>query len=99
MKVIQLIRTATAALLLTTTGSVAAADSKESPGKSDAKAKAYPLDKCVVSDEKLGGHGTPHVFTHEGREVKLCCKGCLKDFKKDSAKYLKKIEEAEKAKK
>ena len=64
------------------------------------KAKAYPLDKCVVSDEKLGEMGKPYVFKHEGREVQLCCKSCLKDFKKEPAKYLKKIEEAEaKAKK
>ena len=59
------------------------------------KAKPYPLDKCVVSDEKLGEMGKPYVFKHEGREVRLCCKSCLKDFKKDPAKYIKKIEEAE----
>ena len=59
--------------------------------------KEYPLDKCVVSDEKLGGDmGKPYVFTHEGREVQLCCKSCLKDFNKEPAKYLKKIEEAQK---
>ena len=64
------------------------------------KAKAYPLDKCVVSDEKLGEMGKPYVFKHEGREVQLCCKSCLKDFKKDPAKYVKKLEKAEaKAKK
>jgi YHS domain-containing protein len=68
--------------------------------KKDEKSKAYPLDKCVVSDEKLGEMGKPYVFKHEGREVQLCCKSCLKDFKKDPAKYIKKIEEAEaKAKK
>ena len=61
------------------------------------KPKPYPLTKCVVSGEKLGGDmGDPYVFTHEGREIKLCCKSCLKDFKKDTAKYIKKIEEAEK---
>src|SRR2546425_2556909 len=64
------------------------------------KPKPYPLKTCVVSDEKLGGEmGDPYVFTHEGREIKLCCKSCLKDFKKDTAKYVKKIEAAEKAKK
>jgi YHS domain-containing protein len=64
------------------------------------KAKPYPLDKCVVSDEKLDSMGKPYIFKHEGREVQLCCKSCLKDFKKDPAKYIKKIEEAEaKAKK
>ena len=61
------------------------------------KAKPYPLKTCVVSDEKLGGDmGDPYVFTHEGREIKLCCKSCLKDFNKDTAKYIKKIETAEK---
>ena len=64
------------------------------------KPKPYPLKTCVVSDEKLGEMGDPYVFTHEGREIKLCCKSCLKDFKKDPAKYLKQIDEAEaKAKK
>ena len=66
----------------------------------EAKEKPYPLDKCVVSDEKLGEMGKPYVFKYEGREVQLCCKNCLKDFKKEPAKYLKKLDEAEaKAKK
>ena len=64
--------------------------------KPAAKARAYPLKTCVVSDEKFGGDmGDPYVFTFDGREVKLCCKGCLDDFKKDSAKYLKKMDAAE----
>ena len=68
--------------------------------KKSEKPKPYPLKTCVVSDEKLGGMGEAYVFVHEGREIKLCCKSCLKDFKKDPAKYIKKIEEAEaKAKK
>lgn len=55
------------------------------------KAKAYPLKTCVVSDEKLGEMGKPYVFVHEGQEIKLCCESCLKDFKKEPAKYLKKM--------
>ena len=64
----------------------------------DKKPKAYPLDTCIVSDEKLGADPgmKPHTFVYEGREVKLCCKSCLKDFKKDSAKFIAKIEAAEK---
>ena len=58
------------------------------------KAKPYPLDKCIVSDEKLGEHGKPYVFTEDGQEIKMCCKDCLSDFKKNKAKYMKKIEEA-----
>ena len=59
-------------------------------------AKPYTLKTCLVSDEKLGEHGAPYVFTYQGREIKMCCKGCVKDFKKDSAKYIKKLELAEK---
>jgi YHS domain-containing protein len=62
-----------------------AADKKET-------AKPYPLDKCIVSDEKLGDMGKAFVFTYKGQEIKLCCKDCQKDFKKDPAKYLKKLE-------
>ena len=64
--------------------------------KKDA-AKPYPLQKCLVSDEKLGEMGKPFVFTHEGQEIKLCCKSCLKDFNKEPAKYLKKLDGAAKA--
>jgi hypothetical protein len=62
-----------------------------------AAAKPYPLEKCIVSDEKLGEMGKPYVFTHEGQEIKLCCKSCLKDFNKEPAKYLKNLEDAGKA--
>jgi hypothetical protein len=70
------------------------ADAKPAPAP---KGKPYPLKTCVVSDEKFGGDmGDPYVFTYQGREVKLCCKGCLDDFNKDAAKYVKKMEAAEK---
>src|SRR5438874_962601 len=66
------------------------------------KPKAYVLKNCPVSDEKLGGDmGDPYVFTYgktkesPGREIKLCCKSCLKDFDKDPKKFLKKIDKAE----
>jgi len=66
--------------------------------KQNGKPKAYPLETCLVSDEKLGSMGKPYVFVHEGQEIKLCCKGCEKDFKKDPAKYMKKLEAAQKKK-
>jgi hypothetical protein len=57
------------------------------------KGKPYPLKTCIVSDEPLGGdHGEPYVFVHEGQEIKLCCKPCLKDFNKSPATYLKKLD-------
>ena len=68
--------------------------------KSDKKLKPYPLKTCVVSGEKLGEMGEAYVWEYQGREIKFCCEGCVKDFKKDPAKYLKIIEDAEaKAKK
>jgi hypothetical protein len=67
--------------------------------KAATKPKPYPLKTCIVSDESIGGeHGEPYVFVHEGQEIKLCCKPCLKDFNKEPAKYLKKIEDAQKKK-
>ena len=44
--------------------------------------------------------GKPVTYSYQGREIKFCCKDCRKDFDKDPAKYIKKLEEAEaKAKK
>ena len=57
-------------------------------------AKPYPLTTCVVSGEKLGSMGKPFAYDHEGREVRFCCKNCVKDFKKEPAKYLKKLDDA-----
>lgn len=76
---------------------LAAPFSTQANEKKTGKAKPYPLKTCVVTDEKLGGEmGDPYVFTHEGQEMKLCCKSCLKTFNKDSKKYLKKVETAAK---
>jgi len=63
--------------------------------KSDAKLKPYPLKTCVVSGEKLGEMGAPYVYKYQDREIKFCCKDCVKDFEKEPAKYIKKLEEAE----
>ena len=57
------------------------------------KAKPYPLKTCIISGDKLGEMGDPYVYEYQGREIKFCCKNCLKDFQKEPAKYLKKIDE------
>jgi YHS domain-containing protein len=55
------------------------------------------LATCPVSGEKLSGDmGAPYVFVYQGQEVKLCCKGCKKDFDKNPDKYLKLIRAADK---
>ena len=60
------------------------------------KFKPYPLKTCAVSGEKLDSMGKPFPYTYGDRELKFCCKNCVKDFKKDPQKYIKKLEEAEK---
>ena len=59
----------------------------------------YPLKVCVVSGEKLGSMGKPHVIKYEGTEVQFCCKSCLKEFNADPKKFIAKIEAARPAKK
>lgn len=61
------------------------------------KTKPYPLDTCIVSEEKLGSMGDAVVFTEGDQEIQLCCKSCRKDFDKNKAANLKKIAEAWKA--
>ena len=58
--------------------------------------KDYPLKTCPVSEEKLGEHGKPVKVTHEGTDVYLCCKSCIKDFNKTPAKYAKAVKDAKK---
>ena len=57
------------------------------------KLKPYPLKTCIISGDKLGEMGDPYVYEYKDREIKFCCKGCVKDFKKDPEKYIKKIDE------
>lgn len=68
--------------------------------KADDSTKPAPkpdkMTTCPVSGDKLGEMGKPFVFEYKGHEVKLCCPDCKKDFDKDPAKYMKKIEAADK---
>ncbi len=79
------------ALAIALSSQLAAAEATPAPADA-AKAKAYPLATCIVSSEKLGEMGDPVSLVQDGQEVKFCCKGCVKAFKKDPAKYLKKLE-------
>ena len=60
-------------------------------------------ETCVVSGDKLGEMGKPFEYIYKAagkpdRVVQLCCKDCVKDFEKEPAKYLAKLDAA-KAKK
>ena len=59
-----------------------------------AKPKPYPLKTCVVSGDVIGDDmGKPVTLVNKGQEMKFCCSDCVKDFKKDPDKYLKKLNE------
>jgi hypothetical protein len=59
-----------------------------------AQVKAYPVDWCIVSGEKLGSMGDPVSKTYQRQEVKFCCKRCVEEFEKTPAAYLAKIDSA-----
>lgn len=87
-------------------GSFIKADEAKVSAEWLAQAKAeYPLTTCMISEDSLegGDMGPPvdYVYRQEGqpdRLVRLCCNHCVRDFKKDPAKYLKQLDEAAAAK-
>lgn len=94
----------TIALLLSLSGLVPAAMS-QAPAKPAAAAPAvdpavraqlpsYPLETCVVSGEKLGSMGAPIEHLVDGRLIRLCCKGCVKDVDKDPKAAIAKVDAA-----
>lgn len=56
----------------------------------------YPLETCVVTGEPLAIDGEDIGINHvyKNRLVRLCCKGCVRDFEADPAKHLKALDEA-----
>lgn len=83
-------------LLTLTTLALSVAPSLAADKKVKLKVKPYPLDTCIVSDEKLGSMGEAVTFTEGDQEVALCCESCKKDFNKDKKALLAKINAAAK---
>ena len=55
----------------------------------------FPLETCVVSGEELGGDmGEPIEYVAGNQLVRLCCKGCKKQFNKAPLAFLDKIAQA-----
>ncbi|HEY0791694.1 MAG TPA: TRASH domain-containing protein [Chthoniobacterales bacterium] len=58
------------------------------PAAQDQPANATPKNAvCPVSGDKVGSVGKPVLVEYQGKKIALCCKECLKDFKKNPAKY------------
>ena len=61
----------------------------------DSQLPLYPMTTCVVSGEHFGGDmGEPIDLVYNNRLVRLCCKMCKGDFKKDPQAYISKLDEA-----
>lgn len=56
----------------------------------------YPIATCVISDEPLvdGGEDIAINFVHQNRLIRFCCRGCVKDFRKDPEQALAKLDAA-----
>lgn len=78
------------AIIAGTTVNGQAAKEAEKPRKGD----VYSLDKCIVSGQKLGSMGDPVIYDYKGREIRFCCKGCVKKFEAEPTAWLKKIDVA-----
>ncbi len=81
-----------------TAGSLVEPTDKDAAWLAQAR-KDYPLKTCVISKEDLGTMGEPTdlIYRAEGspdRLVRFCCESCIKDFKKDPAAALKRIDDA-----
>lgn len=61
----------------------------------DAQRDSYPLKTCAVSGEELDDSAVEIVAGTQ--LVRLCCEGCIDDFKADPDTYLKKVREAKAA--
>ncbi len=58
------------------------------------QAELYPLDKCMVSGEKLGEMGAPVDIVAGNRLVRLRCGGCEKAVRANPAKYIEQLDAA-----
>lgn len=86
-------KTTFAAVLLAALVAVPALGAEEGAQKE----RPYPLTTCVVSGEDLGSMDDAIIIQHEGREVRLCCRNCVRKFQKDPARYMAKLDAARSA--
>jgi YHS domain-containing protein len=56
------------------------------------RAVALAQKICPVSDQELGGMGTPIKVTVKGRDVFLCCEGCREKLEANPDEYLAKLD-------
>lgn len=52
----------------------------------------YPMDICLVTNQKLTAMGEPINHIYRNRLVRFCCNNCVTQFEKDPEKYLKQLD-------
>jgi hypothetical protein len=55
------------------------------------RALAEKQETCPVTGERLGSMGAPIKVTVKGREVFVCCEGCVNELRDNFAKYEEKL--------
>ena len=84
-------------LLLVGAPTMLCAESTNSPGcTSNSPAKPYPIHYCLVCGDTVGGTNTSVAIVFQGQEMKFCCERCVKTFRENPAKYLKKLHDFKK---
>jgi hypothetical protein len=78
---------------------VRAEEKKDEAKKEEAKKDAYPLKTCIVTGDELGEMGEPIKYLYKdaqgnSREIRFCCKNCIKKFERNPARYLKVMDDA-----
>lgn len=58
---------------------------------------AYPLDICIVTGMKLGSMGEPAEEIVGTRLIRYCCASCKDTLREEPAKYIKRLDDAWKA--
>ena len=102
MAIVAAITTVVTGLLLSGCGQKQAQEKAAQPAPQAAQTQsqaqpatqAYPIDWCIVSGEKLGEMGPAVDYSYSGRDIKFCCKNCIKIFDKEPARFMARLDSA-----
>ena len=79
-----------------TSGSVPGTEATASPvaavARTSGAVKKYPLDVCIVTDNKLGSMGDPVYTVYNGQQIGFCCKPCVKEFNANPETFMVKLQ-------
>ncbi len=88
----RLLLVAVSGFILTGCASTDGETSTASEANRTGPAKAYNYEQCLVIEKPLTFGGGPFTRVHEGREVKFCCRPCIKTFEADPKIWMAKLD-------